>query len=150
MSWYEGEDAYEKRIDALCAWAGQTSSTVDWEYLALFLARQLLPGMQEGEASTAGRPRANREFSYGLSSTLTRAEGEWLVQAVQELQIAAERTGSKLTVLQACSRLKALPSVTTKSKAVATKTVATLRRQYYEQRKLLVTRKKIEASRRQG
>lgn len=144
MSFYEGGDPYQRRVDALCDWAGQHATAVDWEQVALFVAEKLLPGMLEGEPRSAGRPRRNQEFLPGPRSAMSRAEGKWLVRAVEDVKAASQSAGEKVTVLEACSRLKVDPA----SKArIGDRSATTLRRLYYEQRNLELTRQKVETAR---
>lgn len=144
MSLYEGGDPYEKRVRALCAWAGQPTFAVDWEQVALFVAEKLLPGMLEGEPRSAGRPRRNHVFEPGPRSTLSRAEGMWLVKAVEDIQAVSQSAGEKVGVLEACRQLKAASASKTR---IGDRSAATLRRQYYEQRNLELIRQKIEMAR---
>ncbi len=149
----EDEDhAYEVRERVLLEWAETSSvsyAAADrWKHVALFLANQILPGMQLGLPKRVGRPRKRGSGGIfgGPTSSLSREEGNWLVRSIDELRKSASSRGESMTVGQAAARLK-IDGAT--KKRVSDRAPSTLRRQYFEQKKLEVRRQRIERDRRE-
>lgn len=152
---YEDEEAaFKDRADALLEWASTSEHSFapedPWKHAALFLADQVLPGMQLGKPKRAGRKRTRPGLTGGPRTSLNRDEGEWLVGAIDRFVQKAKAHGEPSSVKDAADHLKI--GRATKERVSAWE-ASTLRQEYFRQKKrqrIELARRELEASARKG